>query len=143
MSLLVPNEGEVEMLKRTLNVSTATDLVIHLYSNDEEPGEGSIITDFTELTTNSDGNPDNVTLIPSNWSITTDGGNNITTAAYPEISFDFSSAAESRSCYGYYITTQDSSSNDVLFWAEKFADAPYNIPNGGGTIKVTPKIELD
>ena len=42
------------------------------------------------------------------------------------------------SVYGYFVTNN---AGTVLLWAERFTDGPYNLPSGGGSIKITPSIE--
>jgi len=127
MALLVPNVGEEEMLERILN---GTDkCVLHLYQVDKTPAEADVATGYTEVNT---GGYAAITL-SSQWTISGDP----TEASYTQVSFDFTGAA---TVYGYYVTSND---NSILLWAERFSDGPYNIPSGGGSVKITPKIQLD
>jgi len=132
MALVVPNQGEVEMLARILNKNTPYDVELRLFVNDITPDENTVIGDLTEST--GDGYSPQ-TLSGANWTISTDGSG-VTTAEYPQVTFTYTGAEAN--VYGYYVT-----SNGVLLWAERFSDGPYTIPSGGGEIKVTPKITLD
>jgi hypothetical protein len=42
--------------------------------------------------------------------------------------------------YGYYITDV---ANSIPLYAERFTDAPFVIPAGGGTINVTLSMTVD
>lgn len=130
MALLVPNVGEKEMLERILNGTD--DLVLHLYGNtggDHVPAETDVVTSYDEVNTGGYGQK----ALTAPWVISGDP----TEGSYPQVSFDFTGAA---TVYGYYVTNGDSS---ILLWAERFSDGPYNIPSGGGSVKITPKIQLD
>jgi len=128
MPLLVPNVGEREMLERILNGSDKC--VLHLYKVDKTPAETDVVTSYTEVNT---GGYAPITL-SNTWNIST---TDPTEASYAQVSFDFTGAA---TVYGYYVTNNNGT---ILLWAEKFSDGPYNIPSGGGSIKITPKIQLD
>jgi hypothetical protein len=132
MALVVSNVGEGEMLKRVLNITvTDNDVVIRLYSNNYTPVEASVVGDFTEITATG---YSAVTATPGNWVITE---GDPTDASYPQTEFALSSAEPE--VYGYYITN---SAGDILLWSERFVDGPYVIGAGGGSIFITPKIEL-
>ena len=127
MALLVPNVGEDEMLERIVN---GTDkLNLHLYSDEITPVEASTTASFTECT----GSGYALKALTATWTVAGDP----TEASYAQQSFDFTG---SQTVHGYYLTN---SGNSILMWAEKFTDGPYNIPSGGGSVKITPKIQLD
>lgn len=131
MALLVPDVGEVEMLKRILNFSATGDVRIHLYANNYTPVEGSIVGNFTEC---SAAGYAAITLTGASWSIATATGTS--EAAYAQQTFTFTAT---QVVYGYYVTN---SANTIVLWAELFTGGPFNIPAGGGSVKVTPKIQL-
>lgn len=131
MALLVPDVGEVEMLKRILNFSATGDVRIHLYSNNYTPVEGSTVANFTEC---SAAGYASQLLTGASWSIATSSGTS--EAAYAERTFTFTAT---QVVYGYYVTN---SANTIVLWAELFTGGPFNIPAGGGSVKVTPKIQL-
>ena len=131
-ALLTPGEGEIEMLKRILNFHTPDDVSLRLYTNDKTPAEGDAKADYTEL--NKAGYA-SVTLTGANWAITMDGAT--AGASFSQVTFTLTGQC---TCYGYHVTA----SGDVrALFAEKFTDGPYVIPSGGGSVKVTPNLELD
>lgn len=133
MALLVPDEGERELLGRALNAETPDDVKIHLYTNNKTPAEDDVLGDYTEATASGYAE---ITLAGGDWTIDTSA--NTTTGEYDQVSFDFTS--DEPDIYGYYVTDN---ANSILLWAERFSDGPYAIPSGGGSVKITPKIELD
>ena len=133
MPLMVPNSGEIEFLARALNKNVSDDCVLKLYTNDKTPVEGDVVGDYNEST--APGYSD-ITLIGSNWTIASSGGT--TSGQYPQQIFNYSGAESN--IYGYYVVN---AVKNILLWAERFSDGPYHIPGGGGSIKLTPKIELE
>jgi len=132
MALLVPDEGEVEILSRTLNKSATGDVVLRLYTNDETPDEDSVIGDFTDAAAAGYAP---ITLTGASWTIAT--VTNTTTASYAQQTFTFTGA---ETVYGYFITN---SADDTLIYAERFTSAPFEIPSDGGEIRITPTIVAD
>jgi hypothetical protein len=131
MSLVTPTTGEVLMLQYILNVTPADNRILHLYQNNVTPVQSTVLGDLVEA--NQPGyNP--ITLMGSNWTITTTAG--ISTASYPEQVFIFTSAA---TIFGYFITT----TNNQLLWVERFSNGPYTLPTNGGELAVTPNFSLD
>lgn len=123
----VPNVGEQEMLKRILNGASPDNVKMHLYSNNVTIAETSVIGDFTLIT-----DPAAIALTGSSFDYTTAVG----TASYAQQTFTFTGAA---TVYGYVITNN---AGTILLAAESFADGPYSIPSGGGTVKITANISL-
>lgn len=131
--ILVPNEGEVELLSRLLNKNTTGNVVIRLYTNNHTPDEADVKSTYTESTALGYAA---ITLVGATWTVATAAG--VTTATYPQQTFSYT--AGEPSVYGYYVTDL---SNSVLLWVEAFTDGPYVVPSGGGSIKIIPKIQLD
>lgn len=131
MSLICPDQkGEILLLQYIVGLVSAGSPVLHLYSNNITPSASSVIGDLNEVT--ADGYAA-ITLVSSNWTTTQVGG--ITTAVYSEQTFSFNTDSTS---YGYYVTN----TSNQLLWLERFSGAPFNIPDGGGTISITPKLTL-
>lgn len=133
MALLVPDEGEVELLSRAVNKNVPDDCELHLYTNNKTPAEGDVVGDYTESTGAGYASE---TLTGSSWTVTTTTGT--TTGEYPQVTFTYTGAEAN--IYGYYVTN---AGNGILLWSERFSDGPYAIPSGGGSVKITPKIELE
>jgi len=150
MALLVNNIGEAEMLERILgihsNTGTAGDtLCLRLFDNDLTPEEGDSFDSFTE----SDyGGGDSIKVLAgdteqdaadTHWNIVT-GAGDTTWAVYGQQTFSFDSGD---TIFGYYVTTVTKDGDTIVAWSEKFTDGPYTIPAQGGTINITPRVELE
>jgi phage baseplate assembly protein gpV len=131
MALLVPDVGEVELISRMLNKNTPANVVLKLYKNNVTPGESDVDATYTECAATG---YTSITLTGASWTVTTSTGT--TTASYAQQTFTFT--AQETSIYGYYVET-----GSTLLWAERFTDGPYSIPSGGGSVKITPQIQLD
>jgi len=131
-ALLTPNEGEIEMLRRILNYRTPDNVVLRLFTNNTTPAEAHTIASYTEL---AKAGYTSKTLTGVNWTISTSGSTSAGTFA--QITFTLTGQC---TCYGYYISC---SGGAKALYAERFTDGPYAIPSGGGSIKITPRLELD
>lgn len=132
MALVCPDTmGEILLLQYIVGMVNADNPVLHLYSNDVTPSDSTVIGDLTQVSSSTGYAPK--TLLSANWTTTQSGG--VTTAVYSEQTFTFTTDA---TAYGYYIT--DESNN--LLWLERFSGAPFDIPDGGGTISITAKLTL-
>lgn len=126
MALLVPDVGEAALLERIL----ATDVVLHLYVNDVTPAEADVVGDYTEATAAGYAA---ATLTGGSWTVSTTGGT--TSGAYAQQDFVIT---EATTVYGYYVTDV---AGTTLLWAERFGTTAV-LGSGGGTISITPSIEL-
>jgi hypothetical protein len=127
MALMVPNVGEVEFLTRSFTYEGSK---LKLYTNNYTCTETSVIGSFTECVVAGYAHKTLTgTVSGGTWVIST--ASLITTASYAEQEFLPTTAV---SCYGYMVTN---SAGTVLLFAEQFTGAPYVIPAGGGSIKVT------
>jgi hypothetical protein len=133
MALMVPNVGEVEIFTRTLTYEGSK---LKLYTNDYTCTETSVIGNFTECSVAGYAHKTLTgTVSGGTWVVST--ATNITTASYAEQEFLPTTAT---SCYGYMVTN---SAGTTLIWAERFTGAPFTLPAGGGSIKVTLNITGD
>lgn len=133
MSLKVPNEGEVELLARAINKNVTGNVVLHLYTNNHTNDETDTIASYTESTGSG---YSAITLAGASWTVSTAAGT--TTATHLQQTFTYTGAEPA--IYGYYVTNL---ANTILLWVEEFTDGPYVVPSGGGSVKITPQIELD
>lgn len=132
MALVVPDvKGEILMLQYIVGMVNADNPVLHLFANDVVPTDSTLISNLTEVSTSTGYAAK--TLLSANWTTTQTGG--VTTAVYSEQTFNFTTDATS---YGYYVT--DTSNN--LLWLERFSGAPFDLPDDGGTIGISPKLGL-
>lgn len=132
MALVVPDQkGEILLLQYIVGMVNADNPVLHLYANDVTPSDSTVIADLTEVA-GSTGYAA-ITLLSNQWTTTQLGG--VTTAVYSERTFSFTTDA---TAYGYYVTNE----TNQLLWLERFSGAPFDIPDGGGTISITSKLTL-
>lgn len=132
MALVCPDQyGELLFLQYIVGMVAAGNPVLHLYANDVIPTDSTILGDLTEVSGSSGYAA--ITLLSSNWTTTQTGG--VTTAVYSEQTFAFTTDT---TAYGYYVTN----TSNHLLWLERFSGAPYDIPEGGGTISVSTKLGL-
>lgn len=133
MALLVPDEGEVEMLKRIMGVSVAENLSLKLYTNAATIAEGNTSAAFTECATSGYAA---ITLTAGGgWTCSTATGTS--SATYAQQTFTFT-ATTSPSVRGYYIVGATSAK---VYWAEELY-ASGQVFNNTDTLKITPKLEL-
>lgn len=133
MALLVPDVGEVELLKAALGVTAmGATHTLKLYTNNVTPGESDTAGSYTGAA--GSGYADK-SLTATSWSVATAAGT--TEGTYAQQTWTFTGALGN--VYGYFIIRADTG---VLLWAERFSDGPYNIANNGDEIRLTPKIQL-
>jgi hypothetical protein len=139
MSLVVPNDSDVLMLKYIVN-NLAQDggsppsggqRLLRLFTNNLTPGKSTTIANINEATATG---YSPITLTGTSWTVTSSAGTN--SAVYNQQTFTFTTGS---SVYGYYITTI---AGDLL-WLERFSVAPFVLPSGGGEIAITPKLNLN
>lgn len=132
MALVCPDVwGEILLLQYIVGMVNADNPVLHLYANDITPSDTTVKSDLTEVAGSTGYTP--ITLLSANWTTVQTGG--VTTAVYSEQTFTFTTDA---TAYGYFVTNQ----SNQLLWLERFSGAPFDIPDGGGTISVTTKLSL-
>jgi hypothetical protein len=132
MALVVPDEGEVQLLKLLTGASAQEDYTLKLYTNAGPPAETDTSASYTEV---SGFGYASISLVHGvGWTCSTTAG--VSAAVYAQQTFTFTSGPVTVN--GYYIV--GATSGKVL-WAEAFSGAAA-IPAGGGTIQVTPRIEL-
>jgi len=137
MTIVCPNGGEILLLQYILNFgATNGDKVLHLYGSDVTPSDTTTIGGGAgQLAESSEAGYSAITLT-GNWTTAQTGGG-ITSGTYATQEFTFSTNAN---VYGYYVTSLAASTD--LLWCERFTGAPFALPTGGGTIQITPQIEL-
>ena len=134
MPLLVPNNGEGDMLTALVAKAAAENLVLRLFQSNTTPAEADVTATYTEATFTGYAA---LTLTAASW-VVTEGAPG--SAAYPLVTFTSSIAQTAQLVYGYYLTRVTSGR---IAWAERFTDGPYSIVNLNDAIRVTPIITLD
>lgn len=131
MPLVVPNNGEGDALDAFTGKAAASALILRLFSNNITPAETDTAATYTEFAATGYAA---ITLTPASWT-TTEGAPSST--AYAQQTFTMTGAGDA---YGYYMTR---TTGGRIALAERFTGAPFSIPSGGGTIKITPQITAD
>lgn len=128
MSCCVAGQGMGDCLRFLVNKAKPDDLVLHLFKNDVEPGEGAAYAEATF--------PGyfEIPLDGAKWAVS-DGPDAV--AEYDQQVFARVRAGASEKVYGYYLTRAISGR---VAWAERFPDAPVEMVNAGDSILVSPRI---
>lgn len=134
MALVVPNDGEVRLLRYIINALSPTNLVLHLYTNNVNLSSETFTSSSFQKPTSISGYTSR-TLEVSKWNVASNSG--VTSALYNEgITFSFTAAQDIQ---GYYVTDV----GDNIMWAEEFPGAPFKLPSGGGQVAIRPQIQLN
>jgi len=129
MPILVPDVGEVLLLRITLGVdSSPASLFYRYFVNDYTPVEGTVLGDLTECTTMGYAPME---MDAGDWSVATSIG--VTTAEQDPQAVVLEAAI---TIYGYYVTDNPAT---VLYYLERFAD-PVVFGALGGTLTFVPKV---
>ena len=132
MPLLAPTVGEVLLLRYMLNYSAATNVELRLYTNNLTPAFSDVLASYTESSATGYAG---VTLAGTSWTVTSTTGTAVSNFAQQTFSY-----TTSESVYGYFVT---SNGKGQVLWSERFSGAvPFNIPSGGGTVSITPRVTL-
>ena len=134
MALVVPNNGEGDLLTYGLNKSAAENVVLRLYQSNTTPAETDTAVTYTEATWTGYAA---ITLTGASWAVAEGAPSE---ASYAQQTFTSSAGAQNQNNYGYYMTRLTSGR---IAWAERFPSGPYTIIDNGDNIKVTPKFTAD
>jgi hypothetical protein len=133
-TLLVPDVGEVLLLKYALNFTAAENQKLKLFATNVTPAEGDTAGTYTEA---AGGGYAEKALTGSSWTVSTTSGT--TSGVYAAQTFTFTGALTTNpTIYGYYVVAATAG---TLLWAE-LAAATFTPASNGDTYVVTPKIEL-
>lgn len=132
MALVVPNNGEGDALEYIVNRATPQNLVMRLYASNTTPAETDTAGTYTEYSATG---YSAITLTGASWGAPSEGAPS--SIAFAQQTYTMTGAGDA---YGYYMTR---ASSGRIALAERFTGAPFSIPSGGGTIKVTPQITAD
>jgi hypothetical protein len=149
MPFLMPARGGIEALGRLVGdtYTNGDTLVLRLFKNGINPAKGDSAPRFTAATGAGYAPIRLGSAVATPWTITyiNPGVGDTAQAVCSQQTFTFTGAD---SIAGYYITAKSArylrlsgqAGDTVVICAEKFGDGPYVVPSGGGTVKVTPKI---
>lgn len=132
MALVVPDEGEIELLKKLLkNTTDSENYLLRLYKNNYTPSGSTTETDFTEADFT---NYAEKTIARTDWATPTTFNNKAESSVTVQ---SWTCGTVGNTIYGYYIV--GSVSGKVL-WAEKFAST--RVLEDSDILNVTPKFNL-
>jgi hypothetical protein len=133
VALIVPTEGEIQLLTKMIKAALTTDenYIMHLNNNNYTPVAGSTLTNFTE--TGFTGYAA-VTLTRAGWSTPTIVSGNAQ-STYAQQSWTCTGTGDT--IYGYYVVGPTSGK---VLWAEQFASS-RTLANGD-VLNVNPQIYL-
>jgi hypothetical protein len=128
MNPATTKEGQMESLRLILSKS----LTLRLFENNIEPDYYNTVNDYKEV---GGGGYSPKVLDPARWKF----GfiEDLPMAGYKDQVFEFTGPVGL--VYGYYITNDAS---DVVRWAERFVDGPYEVLRTGDTVTVAPRARL-
>lgn len=130
MTLVIPNVGEANMLDNSLKAAAPEALILKCYSNNYDPINSSIHTNFTEC---SGGGYGSKTLTRAGWNSAVGGSPSSSTYGTAQV-FSFTGAV---TVVGYYLV---GATSGLIYWAERlYAGAGQAFANGD-SLTITPKI---
>jgi len=137
MALVVPNEGELELLKKLLiNATDSENYLVRLYQNDPTLDDATTLTDFTQTTFTSYAETTMVRGVAGNcWATPSTVSDKAQSSGTAQ---SWTCGATGDTIIGYYVV--GSSSNKVL-WAEKFSTA--RVLASGDILNLTPQFTLN
>jgi hypothetical protein len=115
MGLIIPNEGELELLDKMLKVALLVDedYLLKLYKNNYTPDASSTASNFIEADFTGYSAK---TLLRSNWNTSTTVSGKASTN-YPQQTW--TCGVSTNDVYGYYVLGADSG---IVLWTERFAN---------------------
>lgn len=122
--IVIPDEGAIELLNKTLRAALVTDesYSLRLYRNDYTPVAGSTLASFTEATFLGYFRQD---LLRSGWGVPSiDAGRAVT--EYTGGPIEWTPAESGQVLYGYYVVAPLTAK---VAWAERFT-SPITLTNG-------------
>jgi hypothetical protein len=137
MALLVPDVGEVELLKRLLYANAGSENgTLKLYSSNTTPAESDTAATYTEATfTGYSAKTLTSSQSGGTWAVPTTSTGTTSSTYGTTLTW---SPTTSQTIYGYFVIGATST---VLWWAEIFGSSK-NLSNGD-TLNLTAKIQLD
>ena len=136
MALVVPQEGELQLLQKMLKVALSTDetYILKLYRTNVTPNSATAKTSFTEA--NFTGYAAR-TLTRANWSAGVIYGSAAAEVSYGTTPQSWTCGTTGNTIYGYWV--EGAASTKVL-WAELFATA--RVLANGDILNLSPKFTL-
>lgn len=134
MAILVPNDGEAQILNLLCNKAAVENMELRLFGSNTTPAETDTAATYTET---AGGGYVKQTLAAGDWTVT---GGGPSSAVCAQKTFTFTGAVTGSNVYGYYLV---GATSGKLYGVERFSDGPYAIANNGDQIKLTVTLTLE
>lgn len=135
MVLMVPRQGELELLDKMLKdaLSTNEDYILKLFKNDYTPDQDDAVGSFTEATFT-----DYLarTLFRSSWN-SAQVSTTKAESSYGQAPESWTCGAAGNTIFGYWV--EGTADSDIL-WSERFATS--RVLADGDVLNITPKFTL-
>lgn len=130
MTLKIPSQGEVELLRNMLSGAPAQPLLLKLYVNDKTPGDEDNASSFVEMSTHGYAHKE---LGVAEWTFAP--LSLVAEATHVAQSWTFLDGPATP-VYGYYVVGKN---DGIVRWAERFSPV-FSAEIAGDKLTVTPKI---
>jgi hypothetical protein len=136
MALVVPDEGEIQLLQKMLRVALSTNesYILKLYRVDYTPISTTATGSFTEA--NFTGYAAR-TLTRALWSAAITNGSSAAEASYGTSAQSWTCGTTGNTIYGYWV---EGSTSAKVLWAERFSTS--RVLASGDVLNITPKFTL-
>lgn len=131
--IVIPDEGAMELLGKTLRSALAVDesYSLRLYRNDYTPAAGSTLASFTEASFLGYFRWD---LTRAGWIVPVmEAGRSVTVWTAAEVKW--TAADGPQTIYGYYVVAPATAK---VAWAERFTDP--RVMNAGSVLSILPRL---
>lgn len=134
MALVLPSAAEKTVLDFLLGVTTPSNQLLKLFTNNITPADTDVASTYTEMTTLGYVAK---TLTKTAWATTAGATAAPAVSSYAQQTFTFT-AGTAVLVYGYFVVD---STTGLLLWSESFG-TPKAVQNTGDQILITPSITL-
>jgi hypothetical protein len=135
---LVPDEGELRMLRTVLGAVVAESLSLRLYVNDKVPALDDSADDYVEMSGHGYA-PIGLDAGAWTYAIADPGTGTPARAEAPVQTFPFPTGGAVAHVFGSLLV---GAASGILYGAARFDDGPYRVTNPGDFIEVTPRVLL-
>lgn len=136
MALVVPNEGELELLDKMIKdaLSSDEDYILKLFQNNYTPDADAASGSFTEA---SFTNYAAKTLARTTWNAAVTNGSGRGETSYGASPQAWTCGASGNTVYGYWV---EGASSAKVLWAERFGTS--RVLASGDILNIQPKFTL-
>lgn len=135
MPLVVPDEGEIQLLQKMLKVALSTDesYVLKLYKVDYTPISTTSKASFTEASFTNYA----ARTLTHNWSAAVENASSAAQVSYGTTPQSWTCGATGNTIYGYWV---EGATSAKVLWAERFSTS--RVLANGDVLNITPQFTL-